>query len=377
MFLFHYLVSFIVILSLIVFIHEFGHYIVAKKFGVKIEEFAIGFGKELWGFNDKSGTRWKFCLIPLGGYVKMFGDQNAASAPDQQMKQKKLTKKEREGAFLFKPLYQRFLVVLAGPLANYLLAIVILFFLFCKFGISSSTSLVTEVLPDSPASEAGLIEGDMIAVIEGKKIKDFNDIQQIVQISANMPLDFTIERDGGFFDVTITPEEKSTKDFLGNEIKTGLLGIRSDKIVYREVGVVDAALLSVTEVVDMTVLSLKVVKQLILGQRSLSDLGGPVKIAKYSGQVTKKSLAKDEDGKRNLYLIFWFIAIISINLGFANLLPIPMLDGGHLFLYTIEAVRGKELSANVQELVFKVGFAFLLLIFAFVTISDIKFLLAG
>jgi regulator of sigma E protease len=370
MIIIEYILPFILILSFIVFIHEFGHYIVAKKFGVKIEEFSIGFGKELYSYNDKSGTRWKICLIPLGGYVKMFGDRNAASMPEDK---KKITQ-NKDQAFIFKPLYQKFLIVLAGPGFNYILSIIILFFIFLKFGISSSSNIITEVKKDSPAFQVGILAGDMITEVSGIKINKFQDIQKIVQISPNIALDFKVSRNEKIYNFTVTPEELVTKDFLDNEIKTGLIGITSDKIIYEQVNLFQAAYLSVIEVWDMTILSVKVVKQLILGQRDLSDLAGPIKIAKYSGQVTEKSLTKNEDGQRNFYLIFWFIAIISVNLGFANLLPIPVLDGGHLMLYIIQAIRGKELSAKIEALIFKLGFTILILLFIAVTINDVKFI---
>ena len=209
-----------------------------------------------------------------------------------------------------------------------------------------------------------------------KKVKQHfaHLIQKIVQISPGLNLDFKIVRNNETFAAVIKPEATISKDFVGNEIKTGLIGIKSDKLIYQEVNLIEAAKLSVYEVWDMTILSIKVVKQLILGQRELSDLAGPVKIAKYSGQITEKSLTKDENGQRNLYLIFWFIAVISVNLGFANLLPIPVLDGGHLMLYMLQAIRGRELSAKAEAFIFKSGFALLLLLFIMVTIflSDLN-----
>ena len=373
MVLIEYVFSFIIILSLIVFVHEFGHYIVAKKFGVKIDEFSIGFGKELFSLNDKSGTKWKLCLIPLGGYVKMYGDRNAASVPGE--KNDLLTNKQQ--AFIFKPLYQKFLIVLAGPVFNYLLAIIILFILFFKYGVSTSSNIISEVVVNSPAASAGVMSGDQIIEISGVQIDNFQDIQKIVQISPKINLDFKILRDGERLNLAVMPEKNITEDFLGNKIETGLIGIKSSEVIYKEANIFNAAILSLNEVWDMSVLSVTVVKQLILGQRDLSDLAGPVKIAKYSGQVTEKSLTQDENGNRNFYLIFWFIAIISINLGFANLLPIPVLDGGHLVLYIIQAIRGKELSAKVQEIIFKTGFALLILLFIMVTINDVQFIFGG
>ena len=368
----HYFISFTLILSFIVFIHEFGHYFFAKKFGVKIEEFAIGFGREIFGWNDKSGTRWKFCLIPLGGYVKMYGDRNAASTPDSQEKQEELVNKEQ--AFIFKPIYQKFLIVLAGPLFNYLLAIIILFFLFASIGVRESSNVVNKVTPNLAADIAGLQEGDKILAINGRKVRSFSDIQKKVQISPNIKVDFTIERDSKVKILPVTPNKKEVEDFVGNKISVGFIGVSSGEVIFREISYLEALPVVLKEIKDITILTLDTLGQLITGKRSLADLGGPLKIAKYSGQVTEKSLQKDADGNRNLYLLFWFIAMISINLGFANLLPIPVLDGGHLLLYIIAAIRGKELPEKAQQIVFKLGFVFLITIFIFVSFYDIKFI---
>ncbi len=372
MIIFEYLIPFVLILSFIVFIHEFGHYYVAKRFGVKIDEFSIGFGKEVFGWFDKSGTRWKFCLIPLGGYVKMFGDQDASSKTNTKLK---LSAAEKKVAFAHKTLGQKFLIVLAGPVANYILGIVIIFFLFTTYGVSSSSNIITKVVDDMPAAQAGLQAGDKITNVDGLTVSSFNDLKRIVEISADIPLNFTIERADEVLNFVVTPKAKQGEDAFGNKISTGLIGVTSDKINYKEVGIGEALYLSGKEVVTLSLISFKVIGQLITGERSISDLGGPVKIAKYSGQVTKKSISKDQDGQRNFYLLFWFVALISINLGFANLLPIPVLDGGHLMLYAIEYIRGKELSAKAQDIAFKTGFSFLIFVFLLVTYSDIKFVL--
>ena len=368
--LINYIIPFILILSFIVFIHEYGHYFVAKYYGVKIESFSIGFGKELIGWHDKNGTRWKISLIPLGGYVKMFGDKNPASVPDNNIK--KMTLEEQKQAFFFKPLYQRFLIVLAGPAANYLLGIIITLIILIKFGISTSSNQVARVVDNLPAAQAGIISGDKIVNIAGKNIKNFSEIKQIIQINPNIPLDVTVKRNNDQLKLKLIPKQKKIDDFLGNKITVGYIGIESEQGQFQKVGLMQALPLSVKETWDISILTLQVIKQLILGQRSLSDLSGPVKIAQYSGQVTKKSLQKDNHGNRNLYLILWFIAMISINLGLMNLLPIPVLDGGHLLLYTGEFIFKKELPAKIQQSIFLSGFIFLLIIFILVTFNDIK-----
>jgi regulator of sigma E protease len=366
-----YILPFILILSFIVFIHEYGHYFVAKYYGVKIESFSIGFGKEIYGWQDKHGTRWKLSLIPLGGYVKMYGDSNPASVVDGE-KAKKMSEEERKQAFYFKPLYQRFLIVLAGPAANYLLAIIITFIMLAKFGISTTSNQVSGVVDNLPAAVAGIKAGDKITEINGKKIKYFTQMQQIVQISPEIPLNVTIERDNQQLEIVLTPQKKLSTDFLDNKISIGYIGVESSKGKFTEVSLLKALPLSIQETWNSSLLTLGVLKQLVLGQRSLSDLSGPVKIAQYSGQVTKKSLAKDDNGKRNFYLILWFIAMISVNLGLMNLLPIPMLDGGHLSLYICEFIFKKELPENIQKTLFLGGFIFLLIIFLLVTFNDIK-----
>ena len=368
-----YLLSFITILSAIVFIHEYGHYIIAKKCGVKIESFSIGFGKELFGWHDKHGTRWKISLIPLGGYVKMYGDENAASMANNQ----KLTPQQQKQAFAYKPVYQKFLIVLAGPAANFLLGIIIMFFLLTKFGISTSSNIVAEVVNELPADIAGLKNDDRIIAIDGKKISDFNDIQQIIQISPDITLNVTVERNKELFVFSLTPQAKTITDFLGNETKTGYIGIKSGKTEFKEVGLIAAVPLSVSTTWDITTLTLKVLKQLIMGQRELSDLSGPVKIAQYSGQVTKKSFTKDDNGERNIYLLFWFIAMLSINLGLMNLLPIPVLDGGHILLYSIELIIRRPIPYNIQKFIFALGFSFLILLFIVITLNDIKSVIGG
>ena len=369
--LINYILPFILILSFIVFIHEYGHYFVAKYYGVKIESFSIGFGKELLGWYDKNGTRWKISLIPLGGYVKMFGDKNPASMPDSN--NKRMTIVEKKQAFFFKPLHQRFLIVLAGPAANYLLGIIITFIIIIKFGISTSSNQVAKVIDNLPAAQAGILSGDKIINIDGKNIKNFSEIKQIIQINPNIPLNVTVKRNNHReIDLILTPKQKIIDDFLGNKTTVGYIGIESEQGQFQKVGIMQALPLSVKETWDISILTLQVIKQLILGQRSLSDLSGPVKIAQYSGQVTKKSLQKDDNGNRNLYLILWFVAMISINLGLMNLLPIPVLDGGHLLLYIGEFLFKKELPEKIQQYIFLGGFIFLLIIFILVTFNDIK-----
>lgn len=361
--LWHYLAAFIVILSIIVFIHEYGHYIIAKWCGVKIEEFAIGFGKEIAGFNDKSGTRWKFCMIPLGGYVKMFGDSNPASAPDQK-KIKKMTKAETKVAFHSKPLWQKSLIVGGGPLANFLLAIVILTGFIMVYGQPSTTPVVSKVMPESAAEAAGLQEGDLIVRIDDTDIKDFADIQSIVGVNVGTAIHVFYEREEEALDTILTPKIMESKDLFGNKIKRALIGIQASQNHYSEekVNFFTAVGLATKQTYTIAATNLKAIGQIVTGKRSVKDLGGPVKIAKYSGQAAKKGL----------HTVLWFMVLVSIGLGLINLFPIPMLDGGHLLYYAIEALQGKPLAEKYQEYSMKAGMAFLLIMVVVITFNDIQ-----
>lgn len=367
--IFIYIFSFIFIISILVFVHEYGHYIVAKLFKVKILEFSLGFGKELWGKDLKSGERFKICMLPLGGYVKMYGDESAASSNSEKIYD--LSKEERQDTFFFKPLWQKFLIVLAGPLANYLFAFVILVYVFSFHGKLYNLPEITKIYPDTPAAAAGLQTGDVIKEISGKKIRDFSDVREMILINPEVTLDVLIKRQESELMLKITPAAKQSEDDFGGKNRVGFLGVASDKVEYRKVNILTAIPRSAQELYDMSYLTLVALKQIILGQRSLSDLSGPVRIAKYSGDVTKQALTP-RDGQIKIVLLFWFMAMISMNLGLVNLLPIPLLDGGHLFFYIIEFIKGKPLPIKVQEYVYKASMVFLLMIFSFVIVSDIN-----
>jgi regulator of sigma E protease len=356
-------------MSFIVFIHEFGHFIVARIFKVKVEEFSIGFGKTIFGFTDKKQTKWKFSLIPLGGYVKMFGDNNAASGVSGDIY--KLPKSERSKSFFFKPLYQKFLIVLAGPLFNYLLGFVIFFFLIWQNGMSKTSNIINEVSQDSPAYHAGLETGDKIVSVNNREVLRFGDIQRAVQINPDIELNFEVLRNDNYFNIPIIPERVDTEDFLGNNISIGRIGVTSNVVTYEDAGFFLSIKLAIFELYDLSRLTLVAMKQVVTGVRSFSDLSGPVKIAKYSSQVTEKAMSH-ESKFIDFSLIFWFVALISVNLGLANLLPIPLLDGGHLFFYMIEFVTRRPVPVKIQEYSYKLGFTFLVTLFIFITINDFK-----
>lgn len=354
------LLSFILIISFIVFIHEFGHFIVARFCGVKIEIFAIGFGRELFGFNDKKGTRWKFCAIPLGGYVKMYGDKNAASTPDFEASQN-FTDEQKKQSFIFKNVYQRIAIVAAGPLANFILAIAIFTILFRINGLNSVLPIIDEVLPQSAAFESGLQKNDKILAINNKKINDFAVMQQIVAASADKELEFEILRNSEVIKVKITPKHHENENIFGEKQKIGLLGVSSKEISHQDFNIFQAFYQANLETYNISISILGAVKDLITGQRNIKELGGPIKIAKYSGKTVSLGLN----------VVLWFSALISINLGVMNLIPLPVLDGGHLLFYTFEAIFKKPLPQKFQQYAFQFGFAIILSLMVLTTYNDI------
>jgi regulator of sigma E protease len=353
--------AFAVVISVIVFIHEFGHYYIAKVSGVRVLVFSIGFGKELFGWTDKSGTRWKLCLIPLGGYVKMFGDKSAASTPDRALLEK-LPPKEQKVAFHTKPLWIKSAIVVAGPLANYIFAIVILTFFFYIYGSPLFSNKISFVQDNSPAMSAGIKAGDKIVAIDNDDVETFSEIEQIVSLSAGISLNVRVDRDGELLNMNITPSLVEKKDVFGNIIKVGRLGVGSEIKLKKDIGVIESFTLSLKDTWRMSTTTLQALGQIVTGKRGTEDLGGPIKIAKYSGQSAKKGLGT----------MIWFMAILSINLGLINLFPIPMLDGGHLAYYLIEAIKGKPLTAKFQQYGFQIGLFLLIMLTVFTTWNDIR-----
>jgi len=359
--LLEYAVPFLGVLTVLVFVHEMGHYSVARYFGVRVEIFSIGFGREVFGWHDKAGTRWKVSLIPLGGYVKMFGDANAASMPDDRASE--MTPEERAVAFPCKPLGQRALIVAAGPVANFLFAMVALAGLFMFVGQPFTPAVVTSVLEDSAAERAGFAAGDRIVDIDGTTIERFEDIVRIVRLAPSRHLTVSVERDGQIIVLDAIPEREVSVDALGNEAEIGKLGISTDgtAVEYIRFGPAEALWRGVAETGDLSVRTLQVVGEIVTGNRSASELGGPIKIAEMSGQVAAIGFVS----------LVWFSALLSVNLGLINLFPVPMLDGGHLLFYGIEALRGRPLGERAQEYGFRIGLALVLCLFVFVTWNDI------
>ncbi len=351
--------SFVFILSVIVFAHEMGHYLIARYNGVGIDVFSIGFGPEIFGWNDSTGTRWKVSLLPLGGYVKMFGDADAASKPGEDLP--KMKPDEKEVSFHHKRLGQRSAIVLGGPLANFVLAVFILAIMFATVGQRITPALISIVQPDGAAAAAGMIPGDRITAIDDTMIDRFEMVQRIVRVSVDKTLLFTVERDGEVIQMEMVPRQVEVTDGFGNRHKFGQIGVGRKGVEFVRHGPLKAVWAALEETASLTMATLDALGQIISGNRSAEELGGPIRIAQISGQVA-------EDG---LVTVFWFMAVLSINLGLINLFPIPMLDGGHLLFYVYEAIRGKPLGERAQEYSFRVGLAMVLSLMIFATWNDL------
>jgi regulator of sigma E protease len=351
--------GFVVVLTVLVFVHEFGHYWIARHNRVKIDVFSIGFGPELFGWTDRAGTRWKISAFPLGGYVKMFGDADPTSGLPLTSSER-LTEADREKSFYCKPLGQRAAIVAGGPLANFLFAIVVLAALYMTFGQPYTPAKVGKVLPDSAAAAAGLKAGDQIARLDGQAINRFEDIQQLVELNPNVPMTIVIRRGGDLVTLQVTPRLVTEKDRLGTH-RIGQLGIEGGPVEYIRRSPPQAVWRAVEETWNLSATTLDAVWQMVIGKRSADELGGPVKIAQISGEVIQLGIGP----------LLWFMALLSVNLGLINLFPVPVLDGGHLLFYAAEAIRGKPLGQRAQEYGFRVGLALVLTLMVFATWNDV------
>ena len=353
------LIAFVCTIGPLVFFHEFGHYIVGRMFGVGAETFSIGFGREIAGWTDARGTRWKLAWLPLGGYVKFAGDMNAAGQPSPEWLA--LPAEERSRTFQAKPVWQRFLIVLAGPMTNFLAAIVILTGFNLAYGVPQTPAVIGNVRAQSAAEQAGLRPGDRIVRIDGASVSRFEDILPIVALKTGGPVTLDLERQGRQFQVAAIPRMFTETDQFGNVTQRPVIGIEPGDQVLTPVSAPGAVSASIRQCWVVVSTTLKGLGQIVTGSRSVKELGGPLKIAKFSG----------EQASMGMLHFLWFVAVISINLGFINLLPIPMLDGGHLFFYGIEAVRRKPLRPEAQEWAFRTGLAALLALMILVTFNDL------
>ena len=357
---FGYVLPFLVVFTILVFVHELGHYLVAKRFGVTIETFSIGFGPEIFGWTDKSGTRWKFSIIPFGGYVKYLGDADASSRPDN-CEMEKLTDEQKSKTMHAKTPCQRIWIAAAGPIANYILAIVTFFFLFATVGQRYVPAKISDFVEGSSAKEAGLQVGDMIKSINGEKIKTFLDIERFVKTSANVPLNMIVDREGKELSLTVAPKEEEEKSKEGETKKVGRLGIiRSLTPEYIQHSVGSALYTSVQETLSFSWSMLVNIGQMFTGKRSADEMGGFLRIAEVTGQASQMGMAT----------LVWMMASLSVNLGLFNLFPVPVLDGGHILFYTIEAIRGKPLSEKIQERAFMTGLILILGLMIYINGND-------
>ena len=361
-----YILPFIALIVVVVFIHEYGHYYFAKRFGVGVTDFSIGFGKEMFGWNDKSGTRWKVCVVPLGGYVKFFGDRNVYSQADNDKIVKEYSKEDQEKLFVLKPLYQRALIVFGGPLANFLLAILIFFSVYSFVGKDFTPAVINEVQKDSPAMVAGLKDNDIIVSIDGNKVKSIMDVSKYIMMSTDEIINFTVNRYDQDITFRVKPNIVEGEDNLGNKINKRMVGIKlgayNNEVNHIKLGPAKALFYAVNEVYYVSTSSLKYIGSMITGNGDTSQLGGPIRIAKISGQVAEFGILP----------FISLMAYISISLGLINLFPIPMLDGGHLMFYAIEKVLGRPLSQKTQESFFRIGMFLLLSLMFFTTFNDLK-----
>lgn len=359
----YYIVPFVVLLGILVFVHEFGHYIVAKLSGVQVEAFSIGFGRQLWGFTDKSGTRWKISAIPLGGYCQFLGDGDETSTTSETTE---LTEEQKKKAFAFQSPFKKLLISLAGPGANYLFAILIFASIFYFIGKIEFPPVVGEVVSGGAAEQAGVKAKDKFLEINGKKINSFDDIRREVDLNVDKEIRVKLERGGKIINLAFPLKKISVQQgAVKGENEKPMLGIRSVNII--EVKKINMGLLAslseaCKETWRITDATLRGVGQMITGKRGADDVGGVIRIAEMSGDITR------EQGVLSLFI---FMALLSVNLGLINLFPIPLLDGGHVVIYLIEIVSGREINEKVKDVLFKLGFALLISLMIFATWNDV------
>ncbi|MFG1222207.1 RIP metalloprotease RseP [Xanthobacter autotrophicus DSM 597] len=359
-----YVIPFLFVLTIVVFFHELGHFWVARRAGVRVMTFSLGFGPEIAGFNDRHGTRWRIAAVPLGGYVRFFGDEDAASTPDA-ARLSQMSAAERSESFFYKPVAWRAAIVAAGPIANFLLAIAIFAIVFMVFGKQVTAPRVDQINPGSAADVAGFKPGDLVVEIDGAKVTSFSDMQRIVGSHAGQPLAFTVERGDRQVTLTATPELKEVKDPFGNTHRTGLLGISrslaAGDVTTQRFGPVEAIGMGVQETWFVVARTFDYLGGLVAGRESADQLGGPIRIAQVSGQVATFGIGA----------LLSLAAVLSVSIGLLNLFPIPLLDGGHLLFYAFEAIRGRPLSARTQDIGFRIGLALVLMLMIFATWNDV------
>ena len=358
------IVPFLFVLTVVVVVHEMGHYLVARWCGIGIKAFSIGFGPELLGFNDRRGTRWKLCAIPLGGYVKFVGDMNAVSQPND-AEVASLSDAERKVAFHTQPIWKRAATVFAGPLFNFLLTIAVLAVLFSIYGKVVLEPTVAEIVPNSPAAAAGFMPGDRFVSVDGQRVESFADVQRLVSGRSGDAIVFVMLRNGKEVVLTATPRIVEQKDALGNTIKVGVIGVVNNEalgqprvISFSPPGAIVEAVRETAHIVERTG---QFMRRFAVGREDKCQLGGPVKIADMAGRAAALGFQ----------WLVQLVALLSVGIGIINLLPIPPLDGGHLLFYGIEAVFRRPVSERVMEMVYRAGFTVVLLFMGFVLWNDL------
>ncbi|MBX4972394.1 RIP metalloprotease RseP [Rhizobium lentis] len=359
------IVTFILVLSLLVFVHEMGHYLVGRWSGIRILAFSVGFGPEIFGFTDRHGTRWKISVIPLGGYVRFFGDEDASSKPDSD-RLAAMSEEDRARSFGGAKLWKRAATVAAGPIANFLLAIAIFTVLFSVYGRMIADPVVAEVKPETSAAAAGILPGDLLVAIDGGKVETFDDVRRYVGMRPGQKIVVTIERGGQKLDVPMVPQRVDTTDQFGNKMEVGQIGIVTDKDAgnfrlqtYSPLQALREGVIATGEIVTGT---FKYIGNVFNGSMRADQLGGPIRVAQASGQMAKLGVGA----------VLQLAAALSVSIGLLNLMPVPVLDGGHLMFYAVEAVRGKPLGSKTQEIAFRIGLAMILTLMVFTTWNDIS-----
>lgn len=364
--IFSKVIPFIIILSILVFFHEFGHFIVARWVGVKVQTFSIGFGRPILSWTDRHETKWAIGWAPLGGYVKMYGDANAASTPQSGSELSEMSEAEKAVSFPHKKLWQRASVIAAGPIANFILAIIIFTALFAVIGQTKTAPIVGGVLPNSVAEQAGIVSGDKIISVHGTKIDRFEDIQNIVTLRPEESLEFVINRQDRILTMTLIPERLEIISNDGVPHMIGRIGVQASELrEYQRLSLPNAFVQSFVETTNVIENTLVGLRQIIVGTRPVDELGGPILIASMSGTVWKLGVTQ----------VLYFMAFLSISIGILNLLPIPMLDGGHLFFYLIEAVTQRPVGEKFQQAAHVIGLVFLVSLMIFVIFNDIRLML--
>ncbi|MEA3534760.1 RIP metalloprotease RseP [Rhizobium sp. CC-YZS058] len=360
-----YILPFLVVLGLLVFVHEMGHYLVGRWCGIRVVAFSVGFGPEIAGFTDRHGTRWKLSAIPLGGYVKFFGDEDAASVPDYERLQT-IPESERGRTFLGAKLWKRAATVAAGPIANFILAIVIYAVIFSLYGKPVADPVVAEVRPDSAAAEAGIQPGDLLVSIDGSPVVTFDDVRRYVGVRPDMPITVGIKRNGETLELPMVPKRTEITDQFGNKMELGIIGIVTNQergnFRLQTFSPIQAVGQGAVESWHIVTGTFDYLSNLVTGRMKADQLGGPIRVAQASGQMATLGFVA----------LLQLAAVLSVSIGLLNLMPVPVLDGGHLMFYAVEAIRGRPVGPTAQDIAFRIGFAMVLMLMVFATWNDIS-----